>query len=425
VNGDGRKANMPAPVGPEMADKSLEIHAPISNPSLIAANEAPDIRATHTGELCLGQVVTNCAVLEDGERVLSMRGLASAFALESKKKGSDGAPHWPVSLTTKGLEPYLGPVLAAPPNRPRWVLTPQFINGKHIRDNRSLVVRAEVIVDIARAYVAAYLAGALRKDQEHIAKRCMDLLSALAGYAMRDLVDKATGYTPAPSRDTGLDLADPEVALMKLMEVNAKLGEVTALAIHELRGRKAAEARVAALEVKVVETQEIVETQTAIVKTQAKEITRLEQGIIAINQLFGNIDGRIDARLVGKKFYELGLKDSGPRKIFGQLIEHKWAMKRSSGYEPMQERVNRGHLFVKFQTRPDGDDPDKRKVADTSVTFSAKGAREFFKVLYLAKMPQLLLIEQDFTPSDFADRRIDAGRVQRALPPASKIGGAP
>lgn len=63
-------------------------------------------RATHSGEISLGKGVVECAVLEDGTRVISQRGLARAFGagVPSASRREDKLP---ALLSTKNLKPFI------------------------------------------------------------------------------------------------------------------------------------------------------------------------------------------------------------------------------------------------------------------------------------------------------------------------------
>lgn len=172
---------------------------PIPETTRAVAVLEPAIRVTHQGELPFGEIRVRCAVTEDGRRVLSMRALMEAIAQNGNQKASECGSKWPASLTRTGLEPYLGAVLSAAPNQPFLASVPRHHQSGHpLPDNRALVVRAEILVDICRAYVRADAAGDLHPKQKHVAARALQILSELAGHAMRDLIDKATGYSPAP-----------------------------------------------------------------------------------------------------------------------------------------------------------------------------------------------------------------------------------
>jgi hypothetical protein len=66
-------------------------------------------RATHTGELKIGAAVLDCAVLEDGVRVISQRTLFASVGLSRTTGGAPivGAPQLPRFLLAANLTPYI------------------------------------------------------------------------------------------------------------------------------------------------------------------------------------------------------------------------------------------------------------------------------------------------------------------------------
>jgi hypothetical protein len=87
------------------------------------------LRATHIGELKIGDAVIPCAVLEDGTRVVSERGLIKSFGgkrggsyWRRKKESADGA-YLPPVVTAKNLKPFVDEVLGTAPLSPAVLLS--------------------------------------------------------------------------------------------------------------------------------------------------------------------------------------------------------------------------------------------------------------------------------------------------------------
>lgn len=154
-------------------------------------------RETHSGsfELIPGRTV-QCAVLDNGTRVLSTRGVSRAFG--SKKTGTDntgtGAPQLPPFLASKALKPFLSDGLVMLLNSPI-VYRPISAGEKaHGYD-------CSVFPMILKAVIAAERAGVLKEQQMGIANAAHAMLDALVGVAMVALVDEATGYQQDRARD--------------------------------------------------------------------------------------------------------------------------------------------------------------------------------------------------------------------------------
>ena len=71
-------------------------------------------QAMYEGELHIGKATIDCAVLEDGTRVLSQRGFAKAIgASKPSSMTRRGAGDMPTFLAAKNLKPYIDNDLAA------------------------------------------------------------------------------------------------------------------------------------------------------------------------------------------------------------------------------------------------------------------------------------------------------------------------
>ena len=61
-----------------------------------------------------------------------------------------------------------------------------------------MVYDVATMEEIIRAYAVAYTAGALRKNQLHIGKRCAELLTMLIKSSLRMRIEYACGFEPQP-----------------------------------------------------------------------------------------------------------------------------------------------------------------------------------------------------------------------------------
>jgi P63C domain len=132
-------------------------------------------------------------VLEDETRVLAQRGVVGGLGMKygSRPGGADRLTDF---LSGKTLSPFVSgelmeliksPVKFSPP----W--------GGRLAQGYP----ATILADICDAVLTARQAGALQKQQEHIAQRCEILVRGFARVGIIALVDEATGYQRDRARD--------------------------------------------------------------------------------------------------------------------------------------------------------------------------------------------------------------------------------
>lgn len=149
--------------------------------------------ALYSGVLPIGEVELDCAVLEDGTRVLSERAVHRAFG--SKRGGShwkrmkenEGGANLPSFLSAKNLEQFIAPDLIADLVEP---LQYQMSKGGPVANG----IKAETLPDICGVWLAARRADELHPSQEHLAVRAEVLMQAFAKVGIVALIDEATGY---------------------------------------------------------------------------------------------------------------------------------------------------------------------------------------------------------------------------------------
>lgn len=139
-------------------------------------------KATHVGELKFGDIVIQCAVLEDGTRVLSQRGFLSALGRAKTTRKETGV-NSPVFLAAKNLNPFIGADLE-PASTP-------IVFRYH---GKALGYRAELLPRVCNVFLKARDAGVLLPSQKHIAQQCDFLIRGLAEVGIIALIDEATGY---------------------------------------------------------------------------------------------------------------------------------------------------------------------------------------------------------------------------------------
>jgi hypothetical protein len=148
--------------------------------------------ATHTGVLKIGDLEIECAVLEDGRRVLSQRGVNRALgrthggAEFRRKQESDGGG-LPIFLMPKYLQPHISNDLATVVRQPIFYKTGRGGANAHGID-------ATLLPQICDVWIRADDAGDLAPQQESVAERARILIRGLAHVGIVGLVDEATGY---------------------------------------------------------------------------------------------------------------------------------------------------------------------------------------------------------------------------------------
>lgn len=153
-------------------------------------SESADI-ATHEGVLTIGGSEIPCYVLENGDRVISTRGIMKALKRSWRGRKYTGTD-LPVFIEANNLKPFINSDLTP-------VLTP-----RQIRTNRGAVSEAfpaEVLPAICDIYLRARQENVLTVAQESVAKQCEILVRALSRVGIVALVDEATGFQEVRPRD--------------------------------------------------------------------------------------------------------------------------------------------------------------------------------------------------------------------------------
>ena len=157
------------------------------------------LKATHIGKLEIDGLIIPCAVLEDGQRILTETGISKAF---KSRSGS--------SRLTKKIDIELGrfplPIFVASKR-----LTP-FISNE-LMDGLLNPVQYKIKTQVVKGYPAEYLpkicdvwlkardANILHASQLNKAKNAEIIIRALAHLGIIALVDEATGYQEIRDKD--------------------------------------------------------------------------------------------------------------------------------------------------------------------------------------------------------------------------------
>lgn len=155
------------------------------------------IRATHEGQLSLGQTDLTVAVLDGGVRVV--RSAAVLAALGRPWRGQYKRTGLPSFLEAKNLKPFITNELES-------VL--EVVEYIGLTGKRQIGYRAEIVPLVCEVYLRAREAGALTATQRETARLTELLTRALSRVGITALIDEATGYQEVRDR----------LALQKILE---------------------------------------------------------------------------------------------------------------------------------------------------------------------------------------------------------------
>jgi hypothetical protein len=171
---------------------------------------APIPKATHVGTMQIGDLSLECAVLENGERVLSQRGFMAALDIKhggtmsaARVDDKDGAVY-PLFIAFRNLRSIIDNDLLAVLNSPS--------NYRHPSGAMAIGIKAELIPRVCEVWLKARDAGVLRQSQVPVATKADILIRGLAHVGIVALVDEATGYQDDRSRDALAKILEAFVA---------------------------------------------------------------------------------------------------------------------------------------------------------------------------------------------------------------------
>ena len=143
-------------------------------------------KATHTGTLQIGPVTIECAVLNDGTRVLTQSGFLRSIGQSHKPAGQRiGFEQMAPFLASNNLKPFIKEELASSNTKLRFKLA---------RGGAAVGYRAELLPQVCEVYLQARDAGVLLASQMRTASACEVLMRGLAHVGIIALVDEATSY---------------------------------------------------------------------------------------------------------------------------------------------------------------------------------------------------------------------------------------
>lgn len=141
-------------------------------------------KATHVGDLGLGEIKVSCAVLEDGTRVITQRSMQELLGRNKTGSFKRDAQVNPF-ISANNLTPFIPSDLS---------VASTMIEFVHPSAGKAYGYKAEIIPQICKVYLDARRAGKLLSNQEHIAKQAEIIIQALASVGITALIDEATGF---------------------------------------------------------------------------------------------------------------------------------------------------------------------------------------------------------------------------------------
>lgn len=170
--------------------------------AMVSTKDGEDeiLDAVYSGQLPIGGIELDCAVLDGGIRVLSERAVHRAFG--SKRGGShwrrmkenEGGANLPSFLSANNYYPFISKDLVV-------ALKSPILYRVNLGATPAHGIRAELLPEICGVFLSARRAGELHKSQEHLAMQAEVLMEAFAKVGIIALVDEATGYQRDRSHD--------------------------------------------------------------------------------------------------------------------------------------------------------------------------------------------------------------------------------
>jgi P63C domain len=144
-----------------------------------------------------------CYVLDDGRRVLILRGMLHALDMSYGSSSSGaGADRLSLFLSTKSVSPFVSEDLALRTKNPIKIRLPG-------SGTTAYAYEATILADVCDAVLEARNSEkGLHYQQKHIADRCEILVRGFARVGIIALVDEATGYQEVRSRQALEEILD-------------------------------------------------------------------------------------------------------------------------------------------------------------------------------------------------------------------------
>lgn len=167
-----------------------ERRSEIARKAAIARHGEKPLSATHKGNFQEDfGIDVECYVLADEHKtaVISQRGMGVALGL-----GDSGGSRLPAFIQGERITPHVGRELREKLEKPLVFQAPSLGANQPIVSVYGYDVT--ILIDVCKAVLAAQIAGALLKRQEHIAKQAQVIVNASAKSGIQGLVYKLAGY---------------------------------------------------------------------------------------------------------------------------------------------------------------------------------------------------------------------------------------
>lgn len=175
-----------SPGGVARAERlSAEQRSEIARAAAKARWESKELKATHTGDLRLGNITLLCHVLEDQSRVISGNAMQKALGFSKNSSG-----HALKIFIDSKLTPFLDLETQEKINNP--VKFSRMGKGGSVPETNGY--DASVFIDICDAIIEASKAGILSKSQATQATFAEMIIRSVAKVGLVALIDEATGY---------------------------------------------------------------------------------------------------------------------------------------------------------------------------------------------------------------------------------------
>jgi hypothetical protein len=156
-------------------------------------------KATHEGEIRLNETISiPCAVLEDGTRLITQRGMYQALGRYKNPNKTGSIAERPGFLGAKNLTPFISKDLVRSWEPIKFRTT----RSGGLGGNIALGYRAEILPMVCHVFEDAERAhNVLKPNQQHIADAARVISRSFSKLGIIALVDEATGYQYDRARD--------------------------------------------------------------------------------------------------------------------------------------------------------------------------------------------------------------------------------
>ena len=139
-----------------------------------------------SGTLEIGDIIIPCAVLEDGTRVISQRGVDKTLGRSKPSSIKSADVKLPSYLRPNALQPFIPEKLKRLLSQPIEYTTDSGL--------KAFGLKAELLPEVCDVWVQASQNDVLKGPQIKVAERAYILLKGFANIGIIALVDEATGY---------------------------------------------------------------------------------------------------------------------------------------------------------------------------------------------------------------------------------------